>query len=542
MKNDIYDILKQEKNYLKYIIIFGVAISTVSLTVPLAIQALVNAVSFGVVLQPIVVISILLFSVLVFYSLITLIQKYAAEIVERRIFLRLTQRISFLLTKYKVQDLEKINQLDFLNKFFDVGTLQKSLTILSVDGVSVVLQCLVGLVVLAFYHPFFLLFDFILISSLWLIFRLCGANAFEASYEESTQKYKVAAWLETLSRRNLFFRSKSGEKFAEFKTMGVLTDYITSRRKYFKLYIVIVSLTLVIYTLSTSFLLGVGGWLVTKNQLSLGQLVAAELILAIILGGVAKSGKLLDAFFDLKSSLKKLNQFESIEFESEVNGAKTIDPLQKLTFNHVECYQDTGVYHYNYNYNFIKGSLYSIQTYSSSSKLYFTRLILSLQSPKKGVIYWNNSSLAILDASSLRERMAIISEAHFFHGSIKENLTCLYPQASPAEISEILEGCDLNKIISSLPDGIETLINEDGYPLSLSQSYRLNLAANLFTPKDLIVLDQWIDFLEESKKSSLLGFLRNKYPDAIIIFFGRSIDTRYEIQKLILNRDGFINE
>jgi putative ABC transport system ATP-binding protein len=403
--------------------------------------------------------------------------------------------------------------------------------------VSVVLQCFVGLVVLAFYHPFFLIFDFILLATLWGIYRVMGSNAFEANYEESTQKYKVAAWLETLSRRNLFFRSVSGEKFAEKKTDEVLTEYIEKRRRYFSLYILIVGLTLVIYTLSTSFLLGIGGWLVTKNQLSLGQLVAAELILAIILGGVAKSGKLLDAFFDLKSALKKLNQFESIGFESEMKGSKVIDPLEKLKFNQVESHQDSGVY--IYNQQFLKGKIYSIQTYSSSSKLYFTRLILSLVAPTKGAIYWNNSSLSILDASSLREKITIINEAHFFHGTIKENLTCLYPDANPAQISDILEGCDLNDIITRLPHGIDTVINEDGYPLSLSQSYRLNLATNLFTSKDLIILDQWVDLMEESKKMALLKYLRQKFPDAIIIFFGTAIDSMFEMEKLTLTRNGF---
>jgi putative ABC transport system ATP-binding protein len=294
-------------------IIYGIGVSVLTLAIPISVQSLVNTVAFGVLTQPLVVLSIVLLLLLLFSGVLNALQVYVIELFQRRFFARTTLEVTQKLLKSSHEFVYQQNAVEFTNRFFDVMTVQKSFTTLITGGVAVILQTLVGLILLAFYHPYFLVFDILLIISLYYIWALFWRDALGTAVVESKAKYKVASWLEEVARENLFFKSNSRMEYALKVSDKNVIHYLDSRSKHFKTVFYQTILLLGTYALMSSLILGLGGYLVIEGQLTLGQLVAAELVVTVILASFSKAGKFLESFYDLFAAIDKLSQFYDLK-------------------------------------------------------------------------------------------------------------------------------------------------------------------------------------------------------------------------------------
>jgi putative ABC transport system ATP-binding protein len=308
-------VLRPERSFYFTTIIYSIGVSILSLGVPISVQALVNTVTFGVLLQPLVVLSFVLLALLVFSGALNALQYYIVEIFQRHIYTRITVDMTMKLLNVKFKDLERQNSTKLINRYFDVMTIQKSVTTLLTGGIDIILQTFVGLLLLAFYHPYFLAFDFVLVIFLWLSWVLFWKRAVQTAVYESKSKYEVASWLEEMSRLNLFFKTEKRKRYALEKADTKVLDYIENRTRHFK-YSFMQNITLLAtYAFMSAFVLGLGGFLVIEGELTIGQLVAAELVVTVILYNFAKSGKYLLSFYDLYAAVDKISVFYDLKSE-----------------------------------------------------------------------------------------------------------------------------------------------------------------------------------------------------------------------------------
>ena len=514
-------ILKPETSFYFVAVIYGIGISILTLAVPISVQSLVNTVSFGILILPIVILSIVLLSLLIFSGILKALQTYIVEIFQRRFYARTTLNLSHQIIESDCSAFKRRNPVSLINRYFDVMTVQKSLTKLLVDGVTIVLQSIVGLLVLAFYHPYFLVFDILLVLLLWMVWALFGKRALKSAVYESKAKYKAANWFQEVARTSNFFKRKSRKKSALKKSEEVIDNYIQKRRQHFYALFGQTILLLIMYAVMSSLILGLGGFLVIKGELTLGQLVAAELIITIILSGFSKAGKHLESFYDLYAAVDKLSEFHGIKIDRKSSEGEESPKGYELDFQNAAV--DTTVGHFDLNYKFEEGKNYFIRSKYNSLKLYFIDVVQDFIKPKTGKIKLGGVNFHRIASENIRDKIHVVDQPLVFDGTIKENLAFGLEDISEARINEALEVVDLLTVIDSLDNGIDEHLLPSGYPLWASQMERLEIAKAIIAKPDILIITEIIDHLEEHRRNKVLDFLMKTH-STVIVFSHRDLD------------------
>ena len=454
---DIYNFLKKEKDIYLSILIYSIGIGVLTLAVPISIQTLVNSVGFTSLLQPILVLSFILLIFLLFSGFLSALNIYMIEILQRKIYARVTEKISFNLLETSFEKMRTTYGADVASRYFEVMHIQKSITSFMTEGIAIFLQTILGLIILAFYHPYFLVFDFILIISLWLIWISFSRQALKTSLLESKAKYKVAGFFQDITRGALFFKSYKRKNFVLNKSNELMDTYLEKRNKHFQIVLTQSILLLFLYATMSALIIGIGGILVIQNQLSLGQLVAAEIIITGILVNISKLGKYLDIFYDLYTAIEKISIFDQEPCDSD---NKNLDNK-----NNDLILENISIKDYFFNMNFKDNKKYLLYPKSYSATIVFLDLIRGLIVPQKGSLKIDDIHYNDLSLDKVRDFIYVVQQPLLFAGTLRSNLLLGLHNVSDSLIYEILDLVDLSAIIEKDANGLEQEILPNGYPL-----------------------------------------------------------------------------
>lgn len=322
-------ILFTESSFFWMSAIYGLAISFLSLAVPLSVQFLINSVSFTALARPTFVLGTVLLILLIFWAALNALQFFVTEIFQSRFFARITSEVTILLLKSKQHHPEK---KEIINHFFETITIQKTIPKFLTKTFSTITQGAIGLIVVSFYHPVFFLFSLAILVSLWIIWSRFYKQAIASSLAKSQTKYDIAEYFEEIAH------SPTSANFdIEQKINSLTGDYLKERKSRFRSLFFQVILLLALYAIASVSLITIGGWLVLKSQLTIGQLVAAELILSALLYNFSQLGRDLENFYDLVASCQKLSKFYNFSIEKKdfspfthFNNINTPKPLKVL--------------------------------------------------------------------------------------------------------------------------------------------------------------------------------------------------------------------
>ena len=140
----VRSLLRLERDDVGLAALYAAAVGVVSLVLPVSVQALVNNVAFGGLLQPIVVLALVVLAGLALAGALTAAQAWVVERIQRRVFARVVVDLSHRLPRVRGETLESAHAPELVNRFFDVFGVQKSLATLLVDGLAVLLDTSVG--------------------------------------------------------------------------------------------------------------------------------------------------------------------------------------------------------------------------------------------------------------------------------------------------------------------------------------------------------------------------------------------------------------
>lgn len=202
--------------------------------------------------------------------------------------------------------MDRATGIDRANRFFEVVNVQKSAYTLLLDGMNLLLQMFFGMALLAVYHPLLLAFDLCLILCLLLIVVLWGRRAVETAVDESRAKLDVGNWMHALAADRETYAKEEGRRRALAQADELTHEYLKRRRLHFQFLFAQISGAILLQIVANASVLVIGGWLVIKGQLTLGQLVAAEIVVSSLAAGIGKLGKYLEAFYDLGASTDKV--------------------------------------------------------------------------------------------------------------------------------------------------------------------------------------------------------------------------------------------
>ncbi|MEL7198603.1 MAG: ABC transporter transmembrane domain-containing protein [Pseudomonadota bacterium] len=520
------EILRPESNFYWLALVYGVGISMLSLATPISVQMLINTVANTALTAPLFVLSITLFGLLLLFGLVNALRIHLMELFARRFYARMVAEIS-LISVYAQNPFFVDNQNGWLfNRYFDVINVQKALPVLFVGGFTVVLQVAVGFVLVSLYHPLFLVFTIVMSACIWAIWLIWGSRAVRTGIDLSHAKHGTAAWLETLGESNGFFKSQRRIDYALDRTDDYTARYIGERKRHFRMHFTQTIAFLVLYAAASAALLGLGGWLVIQEQLSLGQLVAAELVLSVAFFGVAQLGTYLTYFYDLCAAVEELSQFYDVQQEEAKGDNPVTGDDHTLVLHSVS---GTARHeHATLNFEVPSGSIVMAAASHHGVQRLFTNVLKMHISPEKGFASLGGIDLNDIEAHNLRKDVHVVERPSFVGMTIREYLSLSCPKSAPGRMIGALETVGLDTTIASFENGLDTLIASTGYPLSMVELQQLKLANALLEQPRILVLSRVFDLLDEEHLSRSIAELRDQAYSTVIYFSGRRVDLGFD--------------
>lgn len=499
-------LLRVESNEFWVAVLYSVAIGLVSLVLPVAVQALVNTVAFGTVLQPIVVLTALVFLALCFSTILTGFRHWVVELIQRRLFVRIAGEATAKLVHVDPQAFDKYHGPELVNRFLDVATVQKASASLLLDGLSVFTQTVIGMVLLAVYHPWLLAFDVLLLVSILVVLFPMGRGAIATSVKESKAKYALVAWLEEIARHQISFRTRAGGNLAAARANSLVTEYLKHRASHFRILLRQIIGSFALQAFASASLLGVGGWLVVERQLTLGQLVAAEIVVALVVSSFTKLGKHLESYYDLMAAIDKLGYLTDLPLERTAGQplpAKDAPASIRIVGASVGS-GARGELLRGVNIEFPPGSRTGIVGGTGSGKSTLLDLIYGLRVPRTGYVEFNGRDYREVLLGDLRDKISLVREPEVFEGTLTENLLFGLDEFNPDDVRSVLRRVGLLDHVLGLPDGLNTRLQTGGLPLSPGQRVQLVLARALLRQPKLLILDESLDWLDDLPEREML--------------------------------------
>jgi ABC-type bacteriocin/lantibiotic exporter with double-glycine peptidase domain len=512
-------LVRPDRSDIGVILVFALLVGVLALATPIAVESLVNTVAFGQFLQPVIVLAVLLFVFLAFAAAMRGLQVYVAEIILRRIFVRVACDLAARLPRVRHEFWMSHYGPELINRFFEVTAVQKVTTQLLLDGTALVLQALVGMAVIAFYHPVLLGFDIVLVLLILAVVFILGRGAVATSIDESRQKYATAAWLEELARHPLAFRSTGGMSFALDHGDRLVTSYLFARSSHFRILIRQMTASLALQVLASTVLLGLGGWLVIRGELTLGQLVAAELIVTVIVGSFAKIAKYLESYYDVLASVDKLGHLldmpmeraEGVELPRKTSGIELA--IHDLTTEKLASGQQI----HGANLRISAGERVAVVGPNSGLRRALVETIGGIRPPVSGHVELDELDSRRLRPDSVYDQVAVIAEPEVFEGTIAENIHLGRTDVGENDIRSALECVVLLDEVLDLPQGLSTIVHTDGKQFSGEQLVRLMLARAMAAKPRLLLIDGALDRLPDDQIDDVIRSVMRVLPGCTIL-------------------------
>jgi putative ABC transport system ATP-binding protein len=521
-----FSILGPEHNYYWLAIIYGVGIGVLSLALPISVQMLVNTVAYTGLTTPLVVLTLTLFGLLIVSGLLNALRIHLMDLFQRRFYARMVSEIA-LRSVYALNPFfQDYNKGTLFNRYFDIIIVQKNLPNLLVGGFTILLQAAVGFVLVSMYHPLFLIFNLLVVLVIWLVWLIWGGMAIRSAVQVSHKKHAAAAWIEGLGASNGFFKTEHHITEALQRTDAVTREYVDKHRRHFRHHFSQTLAFLLLYAVASSSLLGLGGWLVIQGELSLGQLVAAELVLSAVFFGLSQMGTYLAYFYELCAALEELSLFYDVEQEEPDPEARPFEGDATLEF--VEAVGDARGVVTTLNFSIPSGARVLGAAEAHGVQREMTNFLKRHVRPSSGFIALGRQDIMGIPAHRLRQEVIVLDRPNAIEMTLREYLNLSAAGASSARILNTIRTVGLEPAITQLDDGLDTRIAATGWPLTITETMQLKLAAAIIARPRVLVLSQLFDTMTDENLRDSLDQLQQENETTVLYFSSRPRDIGFD--------------
>ena len=509
----LFGLMRPEASDIATILIFSLVTGLLYLALPLAINGVVGNLAFGTQSTPfqqaLIFITLALTGCLVLSAIIRGLQYVVAEHIQRRIFVRLAADLAWRLPRVRTQAFDGVHAPEMVNRFLDVVTVQKSSAMLLLNGINIVVGAVVGLVVLGFYHPFLLAYMFVTLVGLAFVVYVLGRGAIASSLAESRSKYAAVGWLEEVARYPRLFKGPSGLALAGARTDELARGYLEARAWHFRVLMRQIIGLLTLEVLATAALLIVGGGLVLSQQLTLGQLVASELIVSAVVASFAKLGKQFEAWYDALAAVDKLGHLVDFETDREGGEIPAGDPagvaveLRQVSF----AYPGSRELLNGLSFRVAPGARLALAGPQGSGCSTLIDLVAAMREPTAGTILVDGLDLRSWDLEAYRCQVMVLRTQDILSATLMDNLRLGRPDITLGQVQAALTEVGLLADVLAMPDGLNTKLVTGGLPLSSRQRNRLLIARALLHRPRLLVIDEFLDGMDPENTSHLIDLV-----------------------------------
>lgn len=505
------NLIKLERKDIYRVVSYAIFSGLVGLSLPLGIQTIINLIQGGQVSASWIVLVFFVIIGIAFGGYLQYLQIRIVEDIQQRIFTRSSLEFIYRFPKIKLESFYEKYPPEIANRFFDTIVIQKGLAKFIIDFSGALLQIFFGLILLSFYHPFFIVFGLIIIVLIYVVFKFSAPEGLRTSLEESKYKYKVAHWIEEVARSLQSFKMSGKTSLALEKNDKLVVKYLDAREGHFSILKIQFFKMIGFKILVTAGLLIIGGLLVLNQQMNIGQFVAAEIVILLIINSVEKLMLGLENVYDVLTSIEKIGQVVDMPMEN-LAGQK---PLKKGEPLHVKL-ENISLHHQgrpqptlkNINLEIRPKERICITGHNGSGKTSLLYLISGLTSPNMGQIYINGVALQQINLNHYRSHLGFsLTGSSPFEGTIKENITFNNAEISDEDLEWAIEKTRLSDFIKSLPNGLDTVINPEGRQLSYTISKKIILARAVVHKPSMLILKDPLDQMDHEETKHLQNFL-----------------------------------
>lgn len=507
--------LKPDSLEIRNIYVYSISKGLLSLSLPLGIQSLINFIQGGKISTSWVLLVFLVILSVLINGLFQIFQLRITENLQQKIFTRAAFDFAYRIPRVKFDKLLNKYPPELMNRFFDTVSIQKGLTKILIDFSTAILHIFFSLVLLSLYHYFFIFFSFLLILLSYFAFKQTFNRGLTTTLEESSNKYELVDWLQELARNVITFKLNTSSNFPLNKTDTMIGKYLQSREKHFKVLLWQYSFMVFFKVLIAFGMLVIGGLLVMEGKMNIGQFVASEIVLILLINAFEKVILSLDNIYDVLTSVEKIG--EVIDMELDDNSGEVF--LESFKGDGFSIELENLRFKYPHQNNYIlkdisfrvkSGDKIMITGSNGSGKSTLLNILAGLYEKTDGKILFNDIPLSNFSSESIKKVIGeYLNNQKLFNGTIYENIV-IGRSIEKDSLNWILENLGLIDYIKSLDDGLETKIGPSGITIQGSNVQKLILARVLITKPKLLLLEDPLDNLDREDRKKVLNFLTDR--------------------------------
>lgn len=506
-------LLKVDKREIGHIYLYALVGGAISLSLPLGVQAIINLISGGQMATSWGVLVAFVTIGVGFAGGLQVMQLALAENIQQRIFARSALEFAYRLPRIRYEAAGGRYLPELVNRFFDTISVQKGLAKLLLDLPLAVLQIILCLILLAVYHPFFILFGLLLLLLLLLIFRFTGQRGLATSLEESSYKYKVAYWLEEIGRNQDTFKMVGRTDLPIERTDTLVSGYVKARQAHFKVLVGQYSALVIFKVVITLGLLALGGLLVINEGMNLGQFVAAEIVILLLINAVEKIILAISSVFDVLTALEKIGQVTDLELERtgglsvlSTDGSKGLE-VRTEALGFQSKWNERPVLA-DIDLDLKAGEKVCLSGTNGSGKTTLLRLLGGGMAPTEGSVMFDGHPATSLDLEHLRSMIGdSLSDEDVFSGTVMDNIAVGRSWITESELIEACQVTGLMERLAMLPEGLLTKLDPQGARLPKSLVKRIVQARAIAGKPRMILLEDSLQDWEVHEREQLLGYI-----------------------------------
>jgi len=502
-----WNMLSLYRGQLSQIYLLGILNGVVNLSLPLGIQAIINFIQGAQISTSWVVLVGFVLLGITFTGIFQIMQLRIVENIQQDIFTRSSFEFAVRVPKIKLLEMDKIHSPELVNRFFDTITIQKGMPKILIDFSLASFQIVFGLLLLAFYSPYFIILGFVLIFILWLVIRVTGPKGLDASLMESKYKYRIAHWLEEVARTNKSFKLNTNSNLHLKKTDKLASKYLKARESHFSVLLMQFKFFIAFKVLLAAGLLVLGSILVLNEQMNIGQFVASEIMIILIINSVEKLLRIIDTIYDVLTALEKIGYVTDLKMD-EQDGIALFDKDKGISLEGRKLkfgYPDKNAHLIEgLSFKIPAGCKTMVKGESGSGKSTFLHVMGGLLDINEGDFLINGVSIKNINKDKYFSKIGYYFPTNqLFVGSFYDNLT-MGKAVSDERVFEIIRLLDLQEFISSLPMGIQAEIDPEGRRLPKSVIEKVLIGRAIIHKPKLLIMDDPLLFVTKEEKHRII--------------------------------------
>ena len=309
---------------------------------------------------------------------------------------------------------------------------------------------------------------------------------------------------------------------------------------------IITSLATFLLGLSSIGIMGIGGYMIMNDDLTIGEFLSFTLYLGFMIAPIIQmsniGSQLTEAFAGLDRTEELMNM------KSEDNGtirAHTIKTIEGfIQFNNVAFgYDEKKTVLHKISFDVKPGSVTALVGSSGSGKSTIAALAASFIVPNSGTITVDRHDLKLISLENFRSQLGVVLQDDFlFDGTIKENILFPKPNATDMEVTSAANAAYITEFTDQFEEGLDTVIGERGIKLSGGQRQRIAIARAILANPRILILDEATSNLDTESESYIQKSLENLMNGRTTLVIAHRLSTIRRADQILVIEDGLIVE